>query len=316
MRPAELRWSHVRVGLFVAMSLLLAFGLLAAIGIAGSPFERRATLRGLFVDVSGLAVGSPVEMGGVVVGEVSEIALPELASGRVPVRLSIDRDALERCGRGSEAFTSSHALVGQRFIGLTTRQPDDVPLKDGDEIRTGVSRTVDGLIDDARRLMGRLDEVATDLRAVSAPLARAAVALDSRDGTLGRLLHEGELHERLSSAVRRLDTLAASPALHRALRHDLPHTVRSLQRAAQRVDDGEGLLGRMTSDGDATQRLDAALANVETVSGRLLEARGTLGTLINDQALMSRVDAVMVQLDSLLTDVRRNPQRYIKLSPF
>ena len=63
MRPAELRWAYIRVGLFVAMSLLLAFGLLAAIGVAGSPFERRASLHGLFADVSGLAVGSPANCG-------------------------------------------------------------------------------------------------------------------------------------------------------------------------------------------------------------------------------------------------------------
>ncbi len=315
MRPSELRWANIRVGLFVALTLFLGFGLLAALGIAGSPLARRAHLHGLFDDVSGLAVGSPVEMGGVMVGEVAEIQLPDLETGKVPVRISVDLNALDRTGPSSQAFTGSHALVGQRFIGLTPRRPDEPALKDGDRIRTGVSQTADGMMDEARRTLESVRGLVDELREASGALRRAGRALDAGDGTLGALVHDRELYERLLSTARRTEEFSSAisdPQLTKELRSSLE----AVARLGRRIEKGEGLLGRMVTEGKASQHLDRSLANVDLVTGRLAEAKGTLGALISDPSLLSRMNDLLGQVDALIADMRRNPERYIKIQPF
>jgi phospholipid/cholesterol/gamma-HCH transport system substrate-binding protein len=315
LRPSELRWANIRVGLFVALTLFLGFGLLAALGIAGSPLARRAHLHGLFDDVSGLAVGSPVEMGGVMVGEVAEIELPDLETGKVPVRISVDLNALDRTGPSSQAFTGSHALVGQRFVGLTPRRPDEPALKDGDRIRTGVSQTADGMMDEARRTLESVRGLVDELREASGALRRAGRALDAGDGTLGALVHDRELYERLLSTARRTEEFSSAisdPQLTKELRSSLE----VVARLGRRIEKGEGLLGRMVTEGKASQHLDRSLANVDLVTGRLAEAKGTLGALISDPSLLSRMNDLLGQVDALIADMRRNPERYIKIQPF
>lgn len=315
MRTVELKWTQVRVGLFIALALFVFFSLLAALGAAGSPFVDRAHLHGQFDDVSGIAVGSPVEMGGVIVGEVARIDLPDLDTGKVPLRLSVDRSALERIGASSEAFAGSHALVGQRFIGVTPRRPDEAALVDGDNIVTAPSATADGMMEEARKALVELRGLLVDVHEATGAFARAGKALDDQEGTVGRLFHDRELYDLLVSTARHADELAglvADPQLAR----DLKGGVGAFARTANRVAKGEGILGRLTADGESTRRLDHTLQNVERVSVNLAEARGTLGALIGDPALLGRWNALLTQMDALVADVRRNPQRYLKLAPF
>lgn len=60
----------------------------------------------------------------------------------------------------------------------------------------------------------RLDSVLTDLATVSRDLEDVTRALRERDGTMGRLIYEDELIERLNSAVGNLDSLIADIKRH------------------------------------------------------------------------------------------------------
>jgi phospholipid/cholesterol/gamma-HCH transport system substrate-binding protein len=311
MRPHELRWASVRVGLFVALALFVAFALVAALGVSGSPLTRRVRLHGQFEELSGLAVGSPVEMGGVIIGEIDDVSLPDIETGRVPVRLAIDPGALSRIGPSSEGYTGSHALVGQRFVGITPRKPDEPALKDGDTVRTAVKPSTESLMDDAREALTDVRALVKELRGLSGPLARLGEKLDKGEGTLGRLAGDDLLYESLLRAARQAEAMT-DPALARELRQ----ASQSLARTMSRVEAGEGVLGRLTSNARSTRHIDRALENVALVSDRLVEAKGTLGALINDPALLEKMNRLLGEMDAMVADMRRNPQRYIKLEPF
>src|SRR4051812_48095185 len=124
----ELRWTQARVGLLVAITGVLLFGAVTWVGLAGTPFARRATVRTELSDASGLDVGTRVEMGGVKIGEIAKIELPNIDTGRVPLELAIEHRALEKLSTSSLTYLDSHAIVGQRFVGLTPRKPEEPPL--------------------------------------------------------------------------------------------------------------------------------------------------------------------------------------------
>ncbi len=326
MRPTELRWAYIRVGLFVALALFVGFAVIAALGIAGSPFVKRASLEGMFDDVSGLAVGSPVEMGGVVVGQVSGISLIDLKTGKVPMALAIDESALDRVGKSSFAFTSSHALVGQRFVGLTPRKPGEPHLKSGDEIRTEPSVTTAAMIEEAQRTLQQLDGLIADLRGATAALSRAGAALDRGQGTLGKLIYDPQLYDQALSATQAADEMMeraqngdgplATLISDRKMARSLKEGARALAGTLRRIDRGEGVLGRLAANRKDQERFDRVLANLESVSGQLAHAKGTLGGLINNRQLLARVNSLVAQMSSLVADLRRNPGRYLKIAPF
>ncbi|MFM2151894.1 MAG: hypothetical protein RL199_329 [Pseudomonadota bacterium] len=311
MRPHELRWASIRVGLFVALALFVAFALIAALGVTGSPLTARARLHGQFAELSGLAVGSPVEMGGVIIGEIDEVSLPDVGTGHVPIRIAIDPGALSRIGASSEGYTGSHALVGQRFVGITPRRADEPPLKDGDTIRTASRPSTESLMDDARATLTDVRALVKELRGLTGPLSRVGEKLDKGEGTLGRLVVDDALYASVARAAQQAEELT-DPALAR----DLRQAAQSLSRTTARIEAGEGVLGRLTANADATRHIDRTLENVALVSDRLVQAKGTLGALINDPALLERMNKLLGEMDAMVADMRRNPQRYIKLEPF
>ena len=92
--------------------------------------------------------------------------------------------------------------------------------------------------------------------------------------------------------------------------------VSAVAATTTRIQAGEGVLGRLVnSDADA-KRIDDTLANLDTVASNLAQAKGTLGALINDPEIAERLKVLLDQAGSLVSDVRRNPQRYVKLQVF
>lgn len=326
MQSSEYRWSQVRVGLFVALTGILMFGGAVYIGLAGTPFAKRAKIIALFDDVAGLAVGSPVEMGGVVVGEVHGVDLPDIETGKVPVTLAIEERALALLGPSSLAFNASHALVGQRYVGLTPRKASEPSLADGSTVATRSMPELDTLIAQVAGTLTDIRALASDAREFSSALAGVAKALESKEGTVGRLLLDDTLYEELlatartlrqvSAAVQNGDGAVATLVGDSQLAADLKATARALASSARKIDSGKGVLGRLTTDGASAVALDQTLANLATVSAQLAQAEGTIGALISDPVLLKQMNALISQMDGLVADVRRNPQRYLRIQAF
>lgn len=326
MRRSELRWAEVRVGLFVALAALVLFAGIIYMGLAGSPFSQQPTLYGMFDDISGLAVGSSVEMGGLRVGEISKIDLPDLETGKMPVAMSVDPAAFDKLGPSSVAFTSSHALVGQRFIGLTPRRPDEPPLRPGDSIRTRKEAQLSDIAEEAQKLITQLEPTLRHLQRASSALAGVLEGVSEGKGTLGRLITDEELYDRLNAAAANLSDLTERAAHgpgplaalvgDRRMAEDLRSGVGALAQTARRIRQGKGLIGRLTNDAKTEEQFDHTTANLAAVSERLSSAQGTLGALINDPAMLARFNDLIGEVDRLITDVRRNPSRYVRITPF
>lgn len=326
MRTTEFRWVEVRVGLFVAITGILLFAGVVYVGLVGTPFARTVAIHTELDSAAGLAVGSPVEMGGVVIGEVGTIDLPNIETGRVPVRLNVKPQALRKIGASSEAFTASHALVGRRYIGITPRQPDEPPAVEGTMLASRPTMDLSDLVAQLETSLGEISEMTTGFAEAGRSLARTLNLVERGEGTVGRLVATDELYERLDAttrAVQEVAQLAANgsgplPMLLRDERmaNELRRSTRTFAQAADRVSQGQGVLGRLTTDEASAAKVDRTLANLETVSARLADAEGTLGGLIADPTLLVRLNAVTAELDALLMDVRRNPDRYLRVQAF
>jgi phospholipid/cholesterol/gamma-HCH transport system substrate-binding protein len=276
-----------RVGLFVVVAFaLLMWGTLR---IRGAPdwFQPEGfELIARFGDVSGLALESDVVIAGVEVGRVSDISL-ERGAARVVLR--IDSPGLE-IPNDSEVSVRSRGLLGERVLEIVLGSSERALPSGGVLTRTQSATDVDQFID-------RLSNVAADAQEISASF-RNALGGPSGEETVREIV--GNLRDltrdmssvvadnasRVERVVTNLDAfssdLAALTDENRAAVHA---TVANLQRSSSRLAD--------------------ALERVAVVSERMEQGEGTIGRFITDDAVYVEVDGALAEARAALREVRR-----------
>ncbi len=104
------------------------------------------------------------------------------------------------------------------------------------------------------------------------------------DELLGNLKRASEslatVMERVEKGEGTLGKLLSSDDV---LYRDLSETVASLKKVAERLERGESSLGKLVSDDGAVyDSIKAALSNIEAVSERLAQGKGTIGRLLSE----------------------------------
>jgi len=76
-------------------------------------------------------------------------------------------------------------------------------------------------------------------------------------------------------------------------------------------------IGRTGQNVDvAVQNLSSASEDLKEITRRLREGEGTVGKLLADDELIDRLNTTVSKLDSLITDIKLHPGRYVTLELF
>lgn len=245
----------------------------------------------VMADGAGLSRGSPVQLNGVQVGSVRQVALQP---PNVTVRIRVDDDL--------RLPADTRAVAHSTVFGSNTLQllPGDalVALEGGDTIqgltRQALPEMATELGDQARTIMESADSLLSpaavgNLQATAAVLPEAAQQLRSAFGELslaaGALRRTAEEMERAEAGAATGATLAE---------------VRSSARAAT----------------DALAVMELSLASLASVMAKVDRGEGTLGRLVNDTMLYAELGATLREMRSLAADVRANPKKYITVEIF
>src|SRR5207253_1458104 len=78
-------------------------------------------------------------------------------------------------------------------------------------------------------------------------------------------------------------------------------SLRNLETMTQRINAGEGSLGKLLKDDAFSQSLTGATTNLRTLTDRLNRGEGTAGKLMTDPALFNRLNDVTTRLDQVVT---------------
>jgi phospholipid/cholesterol/gamma-HCH transport system substrate-binding protein len=261
--------------------------------LLGDPVWRRGM--GIVVvmeDGAGLKRGDRVRLHGIEVGSIRgvELAPPRRVAVQVRLEPGIVLPADTRAAVRTDVFgTGSIELLPGEAL---------VALEPGDTIRGGTAKPLPQVVED---LSGRIESVlvradsllspkaVTDLHATAAVLPEGAAALSAA-------LNEVHLAARaLRRSAEGLEAAEAGPALGRALA-ELEGSARAFTAAAGAM---ERSLGSLASVLDKIDRGD-----------------GTLGRLVNDSTVYVELSRTLQEMRALATDVRERPKRYVSISIF
>ncbi len=315
---------EIKVGLLVLAALAaLALGIFM-VGEKSSLFVRKNRYFVRFESVEGLAVGNPVQLNGVNVGQVDDIILPErVEQEQLTVWVTVNRRYAGRVRMDSQAGIKTLGLLGDKYIQLQSGSPESAAIPDGGEIPSAPRTELDELIASGGSAMDNLVAISASLRTILGKMERGEGVLgelttdsetgrEAKERILGILASAERISGRLEEGRGPLGTLLADEQLA----SDLKSSVQRLTATLDKLESGEGIAPALLSDAALRQRFDETLANLQTASQSmsalatdLEQGEGLLARLIADEQYGAEVAEELKSLVHNLNSVSGKLER-------
>jgi len=329
------RQMQLRIGALVLVGIVLFIGFVLSIGKRSTLFQEKYSLWASFSSTEGLAVGSPVRLAGVTVGNVTRITFGrEPRDRRIAITLNVERRVQDRIRDDSVASIGTIGLVGDKVLEITVGSYDRPVLQPGAQLASmdppdyfRLLQKGDRILDNVTRISASLDEFLsgggkTEKRTLNdalRSLQTTLVEIEKGQGLAHDLIYgkEGaELLGRVDRMAKTLERLAQAIETERGLLHALIYTpeeetlgrlTRTLDRAdvlLKDVKEGPGLLHALIYDREGAEllaRLGRTSERLEAFVGSLQEGKGLVPSLLFDPERVKVVDDLQAAATSLRT---------------
>ena len=338
-RTRSLAWAELKIGLVSIFAIVMATTLIFLLSGSGGFFWQRYSLKTMFSNIAGLKEGAPVRVAGVEVGSVSEV---NFIGDQVEVVMEVNKDHQARITSTSVASLGSVSLLGEAAVDITAASGGS-PIPEWGYVRSGRALGTVGdvsaqagvaieeaaaLVADLRAGRGSLGLLMTDER-----LYNELTALVSAAEDVAR-------HQQRPRDVRPPDEQPRSGQIARGVNGespggDRPHPIgggkhrqaaerrraaasltsmsSNLDSITGRINRGEGTAGKLVSDNELYNRLNSLSDRIDKVMAGLQQGDGTAGQLLRDRQLYENMNGTMVELKSLVSDIRKDPRKYLNV---
>ena len=339
-RTRSLAWAELKIGLVSIFAIVMATTLIFLLSGSGGFFWQRYSLKTMFSNIAGLKEGAPVRVAGVEVGSVSEL---NFVGDRVEVVMEVNREHQPRITSTSMASLGSVSLLGEAAVDITAAS-DGTPVPEWGYVRSGPAtgsigdvatrasaaiEQTSALLTDLRAGRGTLglfmtdDRLYQELTALVSAAEDVATGINRGDGTLGRLMNNPAAAKSLEASMANLqavtDRIRAGEGSLGKLLHDdamsksLTSATANLDAITGRISKGEGTAGKLISDAELYNRLNSLSDRIDKVMAGLQQGDGTAGQLLRDRQLYENMNGTMVELRSLVSDIRKDPRKYLNV---
>lgn len=307
----EVKWSQLKVGVIVLVSLALLSTLLFLMSSSSgmSIFSKKLTVHTYFDNSNGLKTGATVNLEGVTIGEVKKVLVttdPAHKLTPVLVIMKIDPKYRENLHKDTRAALSTVGVLGDTVVDLDSKIATGPPLEDGDELHTvdtpninDVIKSSEGTIESFNVILAHLDRIVTDLEQgkgsagllINDPalynqaaqtmneLHTLTVNINAGKGSLGKFMNDDQLYNNLNDATLRLDNIAKG------------------------LDAGTGSAGKLLHDTKLYDNVNATLAHANSLLADADAGKGSMGILLKDPAFANKLNDTVNKLDTLLTGI-------------
>lgn len=272
----------------------------------------RARLVAVLVQARNVRPGAPVWLAGKRVGDVLSVEfLPSGADtvARLALTLEVAERHLDQVTAGSTVRITTDGFIGEPVIDIVPGPPGTA-LRAGDTLYA--RRVADSavLIAKARALRAAVEALNLEARQIAGPGRGRALDMARLEGSLRGVQREfNELGRTLESApgLALMGEAGIAASLER-----LDETAREIGAMIDqaRARHGAGASAVTLALDQLARRSNALAVDAAALAARIDDA-GTLRRLQSDSALLKGIHAVQAQLDSLITEARRNPLRFV-----
>ncbi|MBR5844137.1 MAG: MCE family protein [Bacteroidaceae bacterium] len=286
---------EVKIGISAIVCLVLMFIVINFLkGIDVTKPANYYTIK--FNNVSDVMVSTPVTVNGYKVGVVHEMQYDYESNNGALVMINLDKEL--RIPRDSK-ISISKTLMGNASINIDLNPYVSEYYESGDVIEGSAG-----------------NDLMSSLGGMMPQITEIVAKVDSVLGGVNALVNDPAL----LAAIQRLDGITANlhnmtSELDKTMQNDLPQIVENVTTITNNVDTLTNTLNALPIEATLAQ-VTTLLNNVEQATAQLNQTDNTAGLLLNDQELYNRLNNTVASLDSLLTDIRLNPKKYINVKVF
>ena len=293
---------EIKVGILAAVCLFLlffGFNFLKGVNI----FSPTNSYHGVYAHPHGLEEQAAVYINGHKVGQVDAIHYDFTRDSAFTIDISIRKDIA--LPQGTQMALISDGLLGGMAIELQFPEHspltiDHSPISHGSFLPTTY---VPGLMESLQgELLAHVDQAVKDVDSLIAEL-------------------QGQVEgNHLKSALTNVDRVSGDLSVVSA---DLKHLMKNqVPTIVNNADTTIANLNTVVADikeadlKSTVARVDKAVDGVNNLVSDVRSQEGTLGQLLYNKSLYNHIDATVVSADSLLTDIKAHPKRYVQITVF
>jgi len=212
--------------------------------------------------------------------------------------VEISTDKSLRIPKGSSAMLDE-AMLGGCTLNMLLATNLREAYQPGDTIQ---GTDASGLMSKAADIMPKLEQVVTKV--------------DTLVATLNRLVTDPNLPVIIGNAQQITENLnKSSIELNTLLGKDIPQLVSTFNKAGENV----AALAENLNGIDIQTTLNSVNTTISSVNNMVLQMQnpeGTLGLMMKDPSLYNNINHTIQSADSLVTDLKAHPKRYVNFSLF
>lgn len=277
--------------------LLLFYGINFLKGV--NMFKKNNLYYVAFNDITGLSKNNAVYANGFPVGTVREIEYDYHHPGHVIVGIEVDERM--RLPEGTYAELSS-SMLGATTMNLIIGEKKQF-LHPGDSIKGGPE---DGAVAKATAMIPKVEAILPKI--------------DSMMTTINSLLADPSVRQTLHNAEYITANLkTTTDRMNNLLGKDIPQLTARMNHIGQNVDQLTAKLSALDyaqTLNNVNQTLEDTRHLMAELNEKVNSRNGSLGMLLNDRTLYDNINKTLVSTDSLLTNLKAHPKRYVHFSLF
>ena len=349
----QLRWSQLRVGITVIVSLLILGVLVFLMNSTGGIFTKKIQLKAYFDNASGLREGAPVRLEGVDIGNVVGIVVTSDAAHQlapVEVVMKVNTRYLKNLHKDSLVTMATAGVLGETFVDINSRTAKGPLVADGDVLQSEQKPDIQDMVkagqttlQNMQALLGRIDRIVAYVESgqgsagkflkdpalfdrmnlTLAEVQKMVGDISNGKGSVGKLLRDDEMYNKLNSSLNKVDKMideinqgkgsAGKFLKDEQLYNNLNQTAAKANRLMDDVNAGKGTIGLLAKDQEFAKRVNNTMTKVDEMITRLEAGEGSAGKLLRDPSLYTNADQMLVETRNLVKALRENPKKYLTI---
>jgi len=319
----QLMWAKLKVGLVITIALTILFMSIFFAGNIHEIFLKKIQIKAEIKDVRGLRKGAPVWFSGIEVGSVKDISLNKFGTY---VTMSINEDAIEFVKKDSRASVMTMGLLGDKYVEISSGSYDAEHVEPGDVLKGEMQVEMKDIVEASSRSLAKITDFAAKLESL-------IDKFEESEGTVAKLFKDPSIFDNLKETTAALTELVRnineSEGSFKKLVEDpsvynrLVQTTTSLEEFSSNLNQGSGTIAKLVQNPEIYDNLERSSKQLAAIIERIDSGEGLAGILLSDKEIAIELKDTIIELknslnefEEFVTEIKANPDKYIKFSIF
>jgi phospholipid/cholesterol/gamma-HCH transport system substrate-binding protein len=329
------RWARLKAGVLAIAAMVILAILIFLITGHNNLFESHTTVYTYMADAAALANGAPVNLNGIPIGKVKNLALSGLKDPLRLVRIDMEvpEDQLKNIPTDSLSQISAANVLGTKYINIKSGMATTT-VKPGGEIPSINTGEIQDLVQQGFGVLNSLNDAVKEVNKTVQHVDEIVGMVESGKGSIGKLLVDETLYNHFLAIVDEVKQLAdvlnsdqgtlGKLLYDHDLYDDLRKTVSKVDQVVDEIQQGQGTAGKLLKDPALYDELQKTVADVHKIVTDLNDGKGTAGKLLKSDELHKELSDSLTKLDLIMDKVSSgqgtlgqlmvNPQLYDNLA--